>query len=297
MRSSAPRRLLAAALATAALVTAVAAAVAAPVEAAPTAPAAPSAGVNDWGCRPSAAHPEPVVLIHGLGGNGPGHFAFLGPLLAARGYCVFHKTYGAPFPLLPVGGLRPIDDSARELARFVDDVRAATRAPEVDLVGHSEGGFQSLYIPKVLGFGTKVDDVVALAPPTHGTTFGGWVTLADVLGIRPTVDWVLENFGCPACDDLLPGGTAVRRLTTGPITVPGVDYTIIATRLDALVTPTETSFVREPGVRNAYVQDPCPLDPVGHVGMAFELGVADMVTNALDPATARPVRCSLGLPL
>ena len=291
MRSSALRRLAAAALVALALSSATTA-----VDAAPRAPQAPSSGVNNWSCRPSAAHPDPVVLLHGLGGNGPGHFLFLGPALASAGYCVFHTTYGQPAWWLPVGGLRPIDESARELAGFVDRVRAATRAPKVDLVGHSEGGFQSLYIPKVLGFGPKVDSVVSLAPPTHGTNASGLVTLADLLGIRPQVDFVLATFGCQACSDLLPGGGAVRRLTDGPIAVAGVDYTVIASRADILVTPTETSFVREPGVDNLYVQDVCPLDPVGHIGMAFEQGVADMITNALDPASARPVRCSVGLP-
>lgn len=296
MRSTVPRRLAAGLLATALSVVTTSTAMSAAVEAAPAAPRAPSSGINDWSCRPSAAHPEPVVLIHGLGGNGPGHWAYVAPVLARAGYCVFHLTYGTPVPLLPVGGLRPIDESARQIGRFVDQVRTRTGAREVDLVGHSEGGFQSLYIPKVLGFGAKVDDVVSLAPPTDGTTAGGLVVLADLLGIRPTVDWVLENFGCQACDDLLPGGTAVRRLTDGPIAVAGVDYTVIASRADVLVTPTETSFVREPGVTNLYVQDVCPHDPVGHIGMAFEQGVADMITNALDPTTARPVRCSIGLP-
>ncbi|HJQ46326.1 MAG TPA: lipase, partial [Amycolatopsis sp.] len=82
----------------------------------------------------------------------------------------------------------------------------------------------------------------------------------------------------------------------GPIAQDGVSYTILATRFDALVTPHETSFVREPGVRNAFVQDVCPADPVGHVGMAFDTGVAGMVANALDPAHPSPVLCTPGLP-
>lgn len=79
--------------------------------------------------------------------------------------------------------------------------------------------------------------------------------------------------------------------------MPGVDYTIIATRFDALVTPVETAFVDEPGVVNGFVQDECLSDPVGHIGLAFDGGVATMVANALDPDTASPVRCSVGPPL
>src|SRR5262249_3724248 len=69
----------------------------------PKAPAAISSGVNNWLCRPSAAHPEPVVLLHGLGAPAAGHWSFLAPYLASQGYCVFYKTYGQVTPLLPLG--------------------------------------------------------------------------------------------------------------------------------------------------------------------------------------------------
>lgn len=265
------------------------------VDAAPS--AAPSSGVNDWRCQLSPQRPNPVVMLHGLGGNGPGNWAFMAPALADAGHCVFHLTYGQASPFIPVGGTRPIAESAQEIARFVDRVQAATDAPQVDLVGHSEGGFLSLYIPKVLDRGDDIGTVVALAPPTHGTTFADLVPLGDFLGLRPLVDLVLNTFGCQACSDLITDGAAVNELTDGPIAVPGVDYTIIATRFDALVTPVETAFVDEPGVDNRFVQDECPSDPVGHVGLAFDGGVATMVANALDPDTASPVRCSVGPPL
>jgi triacylglycerol esterase/lipase EstA (alpha/beta hydrolase family) len=258
--------------------------------------AAPSAGFNDPSCHPSAAHPDPVVLLHGLGGNGPGNFAFLGPALAAAGYCAFAQTYGEAAPPIPVGGLVSIDKSAHEIAAYIDQVRASTGAAKVDVVGHSEGAFQSLYVPKVLGYAGKIDHVVALAPPTHGTTFANLVGVADLLGIRPQVDQILNGVGCAACAELITGGSAVAALTNGPIAQPGVNYTVIASTADALVTPHETSFVREPAVRNEFVQDTCPFDPVGHIGLAFDPGVAQLVTNALDPAHAKPVLCGLGLP-
>ncbi len=52
----------------------------------------------------------------------------------------------------------------------------------------------------------------------------------------------------------------------------------------------------EPGVTNEYVQDFCPLDPVGHIRLAFDPDVAQLITNALDPAHASAVVCSVGPP-
>lgn len=256
-----------------------------------------TSGFDDWTCKPSAAHPNPLVLLHGLGGNGPGNYSYLGPFLAAKGYCAFTLTYGQATPAIPVGGTVSITQSSKEIASFVQRVRTATGAAKVDIVGHSEGGFQSIYGPKVLGYADQVGKVIALAPPTHGTTFGGLVSVGDYLGLGPLVDQVLRQFGCPACDELIVGGAAVEKLTAGPIAQPGVKYTVIASRFDALVTPHETSFIREPGVRNEYVQDTCPLDPVGHVGLAFDPTVAQLVANALNPTHATRVICAFGPPL
>jgi triacylglycerol esterase/lipase EstA (alpha/beta hydrolase family) len=46
-------------------------------------------GSNDWSCRPTAAHPYPVVLVHGTFGNMTDSWQALSPLLANNGYCVF----------------------------------------------------------------------------------------------------------------------------------------------------------------------------------------------------------------
>ena len=41
-------------------------------------------GTNDWSCKPTAAHPEPVVLVHGTFGNKSTNWQTYGPLLANR---------------------------------------------------------------------------------------------------------------------------------------------------------------------------------------------------------------------
>jgi hypothetical protein len=97
-------------------------------------------------------------------------------------------------------------------------------------------------------------------------------------------------------------GPAVRRLNDGAIAQPGITYTVIATRTDALVRnhayqpATDTAFVREAGVTNFYVQDRCPFDPVGHIGIALDPTILGLVRQALDPG-APPAACSMGAPI
>ncbi|MGY0386114.1 esterase/lipase family protein [Nocardioides sp. WG-D5] len=260
------------------------------------APAQAAGGVNDASCRPSADHPNPVVFLHGLGANKDEDLNVLQADVAGQGYCTYSLTYGAgaygPF----VGGVGDIARSARQIKDFVLGVLAQTGAAKVDLVGHSEGGFQTLYVTKTQGIADRIDKVVAIAPPTHGTTFAGLYQLGMTLGADELAGKVLTAFGCIACTQLVTDGSAVRTLTNGPIAQPGVTYTIIQSRYDELVTPTETSFVREPGVTNTYVQDVCPYDPVGHIGEAYDTNVWHLVKNALDPAGAGPFVCSVGSP-
>ena len=255
---------------------------------------APSTGFNDWSCRPSAAHPQPVVLLHGLGGNGPGNFSTLGPYLASAGYCAYAPTYGEAIPGIPVGGLTPIPQSATEIDAFIGKVLAATGAAKVDLVGHSEGGFQVLYGPKfVPGEAADVARVVALAPPTHGTTFDSLVTIGDDLGVSPLTGAIIAA-GCAACSELTTGASLVSSLNAGPVAQPGIAYTVIASTHDELVTPYGTEFFSGPGVSDETVQDFCPADPVGHIGLAYDSDVAQLVASALDPAHPVPVTCSTG---
>ena len=253
-------------------------------------------GNNDPSCKPSAAHPYPVVLLHGLGATYYEDLNFLQADLALKGYCTFSATYGAyaGFPL--VGGLKHIGDSAPEIAAFIHQVLAETGAPKVDLVGHSEGAFQALYVTKTQNVAANVDKVVALAPPTHGTSFAGLYSIVMALGIQPQTQAVLNTLGCGACSDLVTGGAAVTTLDNGPIAQPGVHYTVITSRTDELVTPTATSFVDEPGVTNEYVQNTCPFDPVGHIGEAYDPNVWHLIENALDPQHATGFLCVLGSP-
>ncbi|MEU2958604.1 esterase/lipase family protein [Streptomyces albidoflavus] len=260
---------------------------AATASAAPTAAAA-SSGWNDYSCKPSAAHPRPVVLVHGTFANSVDNWLVLAPYLANRGYCVFSLDYGQ-LPGVPfIHGLGPIDKSAEQLRDFVDKVLAATGAPEADLVGHSQGGMMPRHYLKFLGGADKVNALVGIAPDNHGTTLLG---LTKLLPHFPGAEKFL-NDKTPALADQIAGSPFLTRLNEGGDTVPGVQYTVIATRYDQVVTPYRSQYLDGPNVRNVLVQDLCPVDISEHVAIGTIDRIAfHEVANALDPANATPTNC------
>ena len=254
---------------------------------------------NDLSTRDcsKSTQPNPVVLLHGLGANKDEDLNFLEAFLQQKGFCTFSLTYGSYLGFGLVGGLEPIATSSREIASFIQQTLVSTGASQVDIVGHSEGAFQALYVPKFENVAPLVKNIVAIAPPTHGTTFAGLYNLAYIFGngSRTLVGDVLGLLGCAACNDLGIGGAAVKRLDNGPILQAGNTLTVIASRSDELVTPTDSAFVNEPGVNNIYIQDYCPLDLVGHIGEAYDPNVWNLVLNALTTKSNSGFECTPGL--
>jgi triacylglycerol esterase/lipase EstA (alpha/beta hydrolase family) len=256
-------------------------------------------GVNDWSCKPTDAHPRPVVLVHGFASVINDTWQTYGPMLADAGYCVFALNYGVPagtpFPLDQIGGRIALPDSAAQVGAFVDKVLAATHAGKVDIVGHSEGTQVPDYWVKFLGGASKVDRYVAIAPFWHGTNLAGLGTLTSLtrkLGLGSAVDGVL-NSACAACVDSFSGSAYFAKL--GNPVVPGVTYTNIVTMFDDLVWPYTSGI--EPGMKNITLQDQCTLDLADHFAVLSDRTVGADVLNALDPAHPVPVPCQLVLPL
>ncbi|MFB7273777.1 esterase/lipase family protein [Streptomyces sp. NPDC056244] len=256
---------------------------------APASAAASSRGWNDYSCKPSAAHPRPVVLVHGTFANAIDNWLGLAPYLVDRGYCVFSLDHGQ-LPGVPLFyGLGPIDASAGQLAAYVDKVLAATGAAEVDIVGHSQGGMMPRHYLKFLGGAAKVNALVGIAPSNHGTTLLG---LTGLLRYFPGIEDLLTE-KTPALADQVAGSPFLTRLNAGGDTVPGVRYTVIATRYDEVVTPYRTQFLSGPDVRNVLLQDLCPVDFSEHAAIGLIDRVAfHEVANALDPARATPTTCA-----
>ncbi|MFJ8822229.1 esterase/lipase family protein [Streptomyces sp. NPDC102467] len=250
--------------------------------------AAPSSGWNNYSCKPSAAHPRPVVLVHGTFGNSVDNWLVLAPYLVKRGYCVFSLDYGQ-LPGVPLfNGLGPIAKSAEQLNTFVDKVRGATGVAKVDLVGHSQGGMMPRYYLKFLGGAAEVNALVGIAPDNHGTTLSG---LTKLLPYFPGVEPLL-TLATPGLADQIAGSDFIKKLNAGGDTVPGVRYTVIATKYDEVVTPYRTQFLDGPDVRNVVVQDLCAVDLSEHVTIGtVDLVAYHEVANALDPAHATRTDC------
>jgi len=247
-----------------------------------------SGGWNDDSCKPSSAHPRPVVLVHGTGGNKTDNWLGLAPYLKDRGYCVFSLDYGQREGVPAAYGLGSIDKSAEQLRDFVDTVLRTTGAGKVDIVGHSQGGMMPRQYLKFLGGADKVNALVGIAPSNHGTTLDGLAKLTDTL---PPLGDALDDFG-PALLQQKQGSDFLNRLNEGGDTVPGVHYTVLATKYDEVVTPYKSQFLDGPDVKNVLLQDLCPSDVSDHVAVGTVDKVAFHETaNALDPAHATPTTC------
>jgi triacylglycerol lipase len=238
-------------------------------------PGADAPGVNA-GCNPTAAHPNPVVLVHGTWADRTISWNLIGERLIAEGYCVYALDYGNR-------GTQPVADSAGQLATFVDNVLYRTGAAKVAIVGHSQGGMMPRYYIKFLGGVDKVSELVGLAPSNHGTTnqFGNYAA---------------EWGDSPAAGDQMAGSPFMQKLNGDGIDAPQpeigeIDYTVISTRNDEVVTPyTSQALAGDASVvTNVVVQDKCPEDFSEHVGLVYDPVAVQWVSNALGrPGPADP---------
>ncbi|MBA4023796.1 MAG: lipase [Gordonia sp.] len=259
-------------------------------------------GANDWNCKPSPEHPEPVVLVHGTGGGAQTNWGTYVPLLANNGYCVYTLNYGtipgAPWPISAIGGFGPIEKSAAELSAFVDRVRKSTGAKKVDIVGHSQGTLMPTYWIKFLGGADKVDKYISLAPLWNGTNVaaaGELTAYAKALGIDQLQQDTIGML-CGACLQMAKGSDMMKRLQAGGILDPDITYTNIMTRFDELIVPYTSGSLRAANSTNIVVQDGCSQDYSEHAGVAGSRRAATFVLNALDPEHPRAVPCELALP-
>ncbi|WP_158675514.1 esterase/lipase family protein [Nocardia stercoris] len=251
------------------------------------------AGSNDWACIPTAAHPRPVVLVHGTSTNAFGDFAGMSPALQRAGFCVFTFNYGRTGDRVKFGQ-GDIPQSAEQLAAFVDRVVRVTGSGQVDLIGHSLGGTMSRYYLQFDGGAAEVAHLITLGATNHGTTLDGLWMLAQAM----------NNFGVDATDPATAmisragvqqtvGSRFIADLNRNGDTVPGVAYTVVATRYDEVSTPYPATFLQagpDATVDNITLQDGCEQDLSDHINMTYSPRAISIAEHALDPSI--PIVCA-----
>ncbi|HTQ67060.1 MAG TPA: alpha/beta fold hydrolase [Solirubrobacteraceae bacterium] len=247
---------------------------------------------SNTGCRPSSAHPYPIVLVHATAADQGSNWVTLSPLLANNGYCVYSFNYGetaASFPLIPfitegrIDALGHIENSAKELSSFVNKVLSKTGASKVDLVGHSQGGMMPNYYIKYLGGSAKVNELIGLSPSNHGTTLSGVTTYLERFPFAvEIIPGLLELLGAPSLPEQEQGSAFMKKLFgSGEPVVTGVKYVVIQTTHDEVVTPYQNAFLSGSNVVNITIQNQCPSDGVAHIGMFDDSPAMQNVLNWL----------------
>jgi triacylglycerol esterase/lipase EstA (alpha/beta hydrolase family) len=177
--------------------------------------------------------------------------------------------------------------SAAEIGAYIEQVRAVTGAPKVNIVGHSEGTTVAAYYMKFLGGNTRVRHFVGFGSNYKGTTLYGLNELARAL---PGITEPLLDGLCDACNEYLPPSSFLTDLNRGGVSVPGPTYTNIVTRYDAVVVPYTSGILSEPGVTNIVLQDRCWFDASGHLALAIDPNVTSHILWALNgKTTPRPL--------
>ncbi|MFI6043433.1 esterase/lipase family protein [Nocardia sp. NPDC051321] len=251
---------------------------------------------NDFGCKPNAAHPRPVVLAHGTDSNAYSDYSAIAPQIAAAGFCVFALNYGGS-PGADSYGTEDVVLSSYQIGDFVDQVLAATGATQVDLVGFSQGATVTRFYVNKLGGAPKVGKWIGLASPSYGGVMYGLVPIVQAV---PGGLQAFARVTSLAAVQQAQGSQVMVELNAGGDTVPGPKYTTIGSKVDEMIQPNSNIALRGPGAENISLQDRCPVDLTGHFHMVYDPYVQQLLLTVLDPSipapVCRPVMLGTGIP-
>lgn len=226
-----------------------------------------------------------MVLVPGTFESMERNWVNLSPALVDKGYCVYALNYG----FTTGGGYATgrIQDSAKELKVFINNVLELTGAKKVSIVGHSQGGMMPRYYVKFLGGDKKVDDLIGLVPSNHGTS------VSQTPETQGSSEAPSGAATCTACDQQSAGSAFLRKLNRGDETPGKVSYTVVTTKKDEVVVPYTSAFLEGPKsqVRNIVIQHYYPADQIDHQFIAQDPNAFNFVYDALaHEGPAKPER-------
>lgn len=175
------------------------------------------AGVSLSVVPAAAVARNPVIFVHGYNGSSAGWAEMISDFRAA-GY------QASELHAWNYDSHQSNRTTAQQFAGYVDQVRAATGAAEVDVVTHSMGGLSTRWYVKFLGGSGSVNDWVSLAGPNHGTD---------------------SAWGCfdPSCSDMRPGSDFLTTLNAGDETPGGADYGTWWSSCDGVIMPADSTVL------------------------------------------------------
>ena len=265
----------------------------------------PPVGANDVTCKVTDDSP-PVILVHGTFENQNNNWGALSPLLRNKGRCPWTFNFGKPpndeilniaAPAINLDdkyGLGDIENSAQELANFVQIVLKKTGAKKVDLVGHSQGGMMPHVYLRDMGGAEFVRKFVALAPSNHGTDFSKVVPentgilVGEFYNVNQDILNQIVRDLCVACSQQQENSEFMQKLNSKPLAVPSVEYTVIVSKYDSVVMPYETQYMEN--AKNYLLQKGCPSNLATHVSISYDKRALGMVINAINNQTT-PLYC------
>jgi triacylglycerol lipase len=174
-------------------------------------------GVAPTGEQAEASHVDPILFVHGYTSNASTWNTTIARF-EADGW-ESNRLFAYTFSSTKSNAL-----IAQDVAARVNEIKAATGAPKVDIITHSMGGLSSRYYLKNLGGTAHVDDWVSLAGPNHGTT------------------WAYGCFFFSPCNQMIPGSSFLNQLNSGDETPGAVNYGTFWSSCDELINP-DTSTI------------------------------------------------------
>jgi hypothetical protein len=228
-------------------------------------------------CTRARADRDTVLLLSDTGADPDTAYSWgLRPVLTAAGFATCLST-------APDRNAGDVAVRAEYVAHAIRTIAADT-GRRVAVVGHGQGGTVVRWALRFWpDLRERVSDVVGLGPANAGST---------ALACPPA---------CSAADWQQRAGSAfVAALNSEAQTFPGIDYTVVGSADDTVVTPQPAASALPvgPGVAVVSVQQACAGRQVAH----WALGLSDAVSFALvldalrnpgpaDPARVRPGTC------
>jgi triacylglycerol lipase len=203
----------------------------------------------------SASEKDPVVFVHGFTGSSSS-YDDMKQWLVSQGW---PSNYLFAIQYSDTTGSNV--KNANELQSFIKNVLRQTKASKVDIVAHSMGGLSTRYYVKYLDGAQKVDDVITLGSPHHGTNssyFGLWTE-----GAREMVP------GSAFLNDL----NSVDESPNGSDPASVIQYTSIYSSADTVINPYTSSIID--GADNVEISG------VSHSGLLTESSVRPLILNGL----------------